>query len=61
VHHAIAVSRQIKALEEQLGVPLFQRFHGALELTLAGQKLLTTLRSSFAGWNLVKSRALPVF
>ncbi len=38
-----AVSRQIKALEEQLGVPLFQRLHRALELTPEGQKLLTTV------------------
>jgi len=38
-----AVSRQIKALEEQLGVPLFHRLHRALKLTLEGQKLLTTV------------------
>src|SRR5262245_55063662 len=33
-----AVSRQIKELEDQLGVPLFQRRHRALALTSAGQQ-----------------------
>lgn len=33
-----AVSRQIQDLEEQLGVPLFQRKHRALALTQAGQQ-----------------------
>ena len=33
-----AVSRQIKELEEQLGVPLFERRHRALSLTEAGQQ-----------------------
>jgi len=33
-----AVSRQMKELEEQLGVPLFQRRHRALALTDAGQQ-----------------------
>lgn len=48
-----AVSRQIKELEEQLGVPLFQRRHRALSLTAAGQQfyaaaaqVLTTMRSA---------------
>jgi DNA-binding transcriptional LysR family regulator len=47
-----AVSRQIQELEEQLGVPLFERRHRALELTGAGQALyaaaaqvLATMRS----------------
>jgi DNA-binding transcriptional LysR family regulator len=33
-----AVSRQIKELEDQLGVPLFQRRHRALTLTAPGQQ-----------------------
>lgn len=48
-----AVSRQIKELEEQLGVPLFQRRHRALALTDAGQQLyaaaaqvLSTMRTT---------------
>jgi len=34
-----AVSRQVKALEDQLGVPLFERRHRAIRLTPAGQAL----------------------
>ena len=48
-----AVSRQIKELEDQLGVPLFHRRHRALVLTEAGQQfyaataqVLTTMRSA---------------
>ena len=42
-----AVSRQIKHLEDYLGVPLFARRHHRLELTAAGQQLLTKLEQSF--------------
>jgi DNA-binding transcriptional LysR family regulator len=48
-----AVSRQIKELEEQLGVELFHRRHRSLALTEAGQQLyaaaaqvLTTMRTA---------------
>jgi LysR family glycine cleavage system transcriptional activator len=48
-----AVSRQIKELEDQLGVPLFERRHRALALTVAGQQfyasaaqVLATMRSA---------------
>jgi LysR family glycine cleavage system transcriptional activator len=48
-----AVSRQIKELEEQLGVELFQRRHRALALTGAGKsfyasaaQVLTTMRAA---------------
>ena len=48
-----AVSRQIKELEDQLGVPLFQRRHRALALTEAGQQfhavaaqVITTMRAA---------------
>ena len=34
-----AVSRQVKSLEEHLGVPLFERHHRAIRLTSAGQTL----------------------
>jgi len=37
-----AISRQIRALEDELGVPLFQRRHRALELTAAGQRLFAS-------------------
>ncbi|CEP37962.1 MULTISPECIES: LysR substrate-binding domain-containing protein [unclassified Halomonas] len=42
-----AVSRQVKLLEEQLGVPLFQRGSGHLRLTDAGRRLQPVLRQSF--------------
>ncbi len=35
-----AMSRQIQALEDSLGTPLFERRHRALALTAAGQRLL---------------------
>src|SRR5689334_21786901 len=48
-----AVSRQIKELEDQLGVPLFERRHRALVLTEAGQQfyasaahVLSTMRTA---------------
>lgn len=48
-----AVSRQIKDLEEQLGVPLFERRHRALALTPAGRQyyaaaaqVLVTMRAA---------------
>jgi putative choline sulfate-utilization transcription factor len=34
-----AVSRQIRALEDQLGLPLFQRLHRAIALTTDGRQL----------------------
>ncbi|ETX09692.1 LysR family transcriptional regulator [Marinomonas ushuaiensis DSM 15871] len=47
-----AVSRQIKQLEDYLGVPLFIRLHHQLKLTDAGQQLLQSLHLSF---NLMES------
>ena len=39
-----ALSRQVQTLEEQLGVPLFERAHRALRLTEAGQVLQLSAR-----------------
>ncbi len=47
-----AVSRQIKKLEDYLGVPLFVRLHHKLELTDAGRQLLQKLDQPF---NLMES------
>ncbi|MFY9511738.1 MAG: LysR family transcriptional regulator, partial [Rubrivivax sp.] len=51
-----AMSRQMRALEEELGVPLFLRRHRALALTAEGQRLfascsavLAQLRGTLAG------------
>jgi DNA-binding transcriptional LysR family regulator len=41
-----AVSRQVQALEEFLGVPLFERRHKALVLTEAGQAYYRTVATS---------------
>jgi LysR family glycine cleavage system transcriptional activator len=42
-----AISHQVKALEELLGVPLFRRLPRALRLTEAGQVALPTLSQGF--------------
>lgn len=43
-----AVSHQVKALEEELGLPLFQRLNRALLLTPAGQTLLPAITEALA-------------
>ena len=42
-----AVSHHVKALEEELGLPLFRRFNRRLALTHAGQEYLPPLRDAF--------------
>ena len=51
-----AVSRQIQELEEQLGVPLFQRRHRALALTEAGQTLYAAAAQALATMRAVTDR-----
>ena len=62
-----AVSRQIKELEDQLGVPLFHRRHRALVLTDAGQQfyaaaaqVLTTMRSATERLRAASGRKRPL-
>ncbi|GAA5168457.1 transcriptional regulator GcvA [Amycolatopsis dongchuanensis] len=43
-----AVSRQVRALERYLGVALFHRVHGGLELTAAGSRYLADITPLFA-------------
>ena len=43
-----AVSRQVKGLEESLGVALFQRRHNAITLTDAGRQFLTHVNAALA-------------
>ncbi|MBJ3763645.1 LysR family transcriptional regulator [Maribius pontilimi] len=42
-----AISHQVRALEDDLGQPLFRRQHRGVELTAAGAYLFTTLQRSF--------------
>jgi LysR family glycine cleavage system transcriptional activator len=42
-----AISRQIRELEALIGKPLFERLHRRVELTEAGQALLSQLTTSF--------------
>jgi DNA-binding transcriptional LysR family regulator len=51
-----AVSRQIQELEQQLGVPLFQRRHRSLALTAAGQQLFSAAAQVLATMRLVTDR-----
>lgn len=44
-----AVSRQVKTLEEKLGVALFSRLKHGIELTTAGQCLLPAVHAAFDG------------
>jgi putative choline sulfate-utilization transcription factor len=43
-----AVSRQIKALEHQLGRPLFRRLHRAIDLTTEGRRLFESVTRGLA-------------
>ena len=45
-----AISHQIKALEEHLGLSLFRRLNRALLLTDEGQALFPAVRDALAGW-----------
>jgi LysR family glycine cleavage system transcriptional activator len=42
-----AISRQVRALEEELGSPLFLRRHRAVELTREGETMAAALRDGF--------------
>jgi LysR family glycine cleavage system transcriptional activator len=52
-----AVSRQIKSLEDYLGVPLFRRFNRRIELTPAGTAFLPSVRQAM---QLVEASATEV-
>jgi LysR family glycine cleavage system transcriptional activator len=54
-----AVSRQIKALEAELGVRLFDRFNRAVALTDAGQRLAEGVAEAFDRLETVVERARP--
>ena len=43
-----AISRHVRALEQELGRPLFRRLHRRVELTVPGQRLATELAAAFS-------------
>src|SRR5471032_3196754 len=43
-----AISHQVRALEEELGVPLFARNGKRISITDAGQRFATTIRKSLS-------------
>lgn len=53
---ASAISRQIKALEDELGTPIFHRSPRALTLTAAGEILLVHIRETMR--DMTRTRAL---
>jgi LysR family transcriptional regulator, glycine cleavage system transcriptional activator len=55
-----AISRQIKQLEEALGVPLFLRVHQAVQLTPAGKELAESLQRLFAEMEVAVNKAAGV-
>ncbi|HEX6591304.1 MAG TPA: LysR family transcriptional regulator [Moraxellaceae bacterium] len=52
-----AVTAQIKALEEEFGLPLFERIAGGVALTRAGSELIETARGLLAGARQLKESA----
>lgn len=54
-----AVSRQIKALEADLGLRLFDRFNRAVRLTDVGERLAAGLEDGFAAIEAAVSRVTP--
>lgn len=52
-----AISRQVKQLEEALGVPLFVRTHQKVELTPAGRELADSLQRLFSEMEMAVSVA----
>lgn len=54
-----AISQHVKALEEQLGVVLFERIHNGLVLTEEGQRYVAPLRSAFATISIATESVAP--
>jgi DNA-binding transcriptional LysR family regulator len=56
-----AVSRHVRALEAEIGRPLFRRLHRQVELTSAGERLASGLAAGFSQiWRAVETaRGVP--
>jgi DNA-binding transcriptional LysR family regulator len=52
------LSRHIGRLEDELGLPLFERRHGGVLLTSGGKAVLGHVRRALAEINLIKAAAL---
>jgi DNA-binding transcriptional LysR family regulator len=52
------LSRRIGGLEDELGLPLFERRHGGVLLTSGGKAALGHVRRALAEINLIKAAAL---
>jgi len=52
------LSRRIGGLEDELGLPLFERRHGGVLLTSGGKAVLGHVRRALAEINLIKAAAL---
>ncbi|MGT2445141.1 LysR family transcriptional regulator (plasmid) [Ensifer adhaerens] len=50
-----AVSRQIKKLEDELGIALFERLSNGLRLTVAGENVLRHARVTLENFELLRS------
>lgn len=50
-----ALSRQIKKLEDELGITLFERFSNGLRLTTAGEEVLRHARSTLREFDILRS------
>lgn len=50
-----ALSRQIKKLEEELGITLFERFSNGLRLTVAGEEVLRHAKATLREYELLRS------
>lgn len=55
-----AVSGQIKALEEELGIPLFERTHAGMALTGAGRELLASAEAIVGAVQALRQTALEL-
>jgi DNA-binding transcriptional LysR family regulator len=57
---ASSINRQILALEQDLGVPLFERLPRRMRLTIAGELLLTHIRATLREHDRMRARLIDL-